>query len=53
MAEYIICQKSELTAIADVIRAKTGSTDTMKIDDMPIEIDEKCEILLDAEEMKF
>ena len=33
--EYIICPKTELDAIADVIRSKTGNTDTFKVEEIP------------------
>lgn len=40
MAEYVICEKSELTAVADAIRTRTDSTDTMKVGDMVAQIGE-------------
>lgn len=34
MAEYVIVEKDDLTSIADAIRAKTGTTDGMTIEEM-------------------
>ena len=33
--EFVICPKTELDAIADVIRSKTGNTDTFKVEEIP------------------
>lgn len=38
MKEYVIAEKSELTAIADAIRTKTGGTKELSIFDMATEI---------------
>ena len=40
MAELVICDKQELTDIADAIRAKTGSTDGMSLSDMTVSIND-------------
>ena len=55
MAEYVICEKSELTAVADAIRTRTGSTGMLKLENVPTEISEMkiVETLEDAEEMMF
>lgn len=37
MAEYVICEKSELTAIADAIRDKTGGTEALSLDQIATE----------------
>lgn len=35
MADYVLEKKSDMTAIADAIRSKLESTETMKVKDMP------------------
>ena len=35
MAEYVICEKSELTAVADAVRAKTGTNESLKLTEIP------------------
>lgn len=35
MADYVLEKKSDMTAIADAIRSKLESTETMKVTDMP------------------
>ena len=37
MSKYVI-DSSTLTSIADAVRAKTGSTNTIKVSDIPTEI---------------
>ena len=39
MAEYVICEKSELTAVADAIRAKTGTNESLKLTEIPNRLD--------------
>jgi hypothetical protein len=38
--EYLICSKQELVDIADAVRAKTGSTDTFVVGELPQAISE-------------
>lgn len=38
MAHYIICEKEDLEAVGDSIRAKTGSSEKISLSEMPIEI---------------
>jgi hypothetical protein len=38
MSEFVICEKNDLGAIADAIRDKTGKTEEMTLDQMPLEI---------------
>jgi hypothetical protein len=40
MANFVICEREDLEAIADAIRDKTGSTDALSLGDMPIVIAE-------------
>lgn len=55
MTEYVIVEKSELTAVADAIRTRTGSTEMLTLENMPVAISEMrvVETLEDAEEMEF
>ena len=39
MSEFVICEKSDLDAIADAIRGKTGGTEEMTLDQMAAEIE--------------
>ena len=38
MSEFVICEKNDLDAVADAIRGKTGKTEEMTLDQMPLEI---------------
>ena len=38
MADFIICEEQDLQNIADAIRQKTGSTETMMVSEMAEEI---------------
>lgn len=38
MADLVICKKNDIVNIADAIREKTGSSATMKLQDMPSSI---------------
>ena len=40
MAEYVICEKSELTAVADAVRAKTGTNESLKLTEIPNKLDD-------------
>lgn len=35
----VLCEKSELVAIADSVRSKTGTTEGMKVAEIPQKID--------------
>ena len=34
--EYVICDKEDLVAIADAVRAKNGSSDTLAVEELMV-----------------